>query len=118
MDGLLVILLLPLGEALFFVYSTADFEVAWLGRGREKRGLIFAPTHGYSGCKTARLSTCVKSPENRHDPYLDTVENGSTLGKPDIHGPQPDPKAQNLTPDFWNFDPWEKARSDRLCRAL
>ena len=100
MDGLLVILLLPLGEALFFVYSTADFEVAWLGRGREKRGLIFAPTHGYSGCKTARLSTCVKSPENRHDPYLDTVENGSTLGKSGVHDPQLDAKAPKPTPNF------------------
>lgn len=55
---------------------------------------------------------------NRCNPYLDTVGNGSALGKPDIHGPQSDPKAQNLTPNFWDFDPWEKARSDRLCRAL
>lgn len=37
---------------------------------------------------------------NCHNPYLDTVENGSTLGKPDIHDPQLDPKAQNLTPIF------------------
>ena len=37
---------------------------------------------------------------NCHNPYFDTVENGSTLGKPDIHDPQLDPKAQNLTPIF------------------
>ena len=37
---------------------------------------------------------------NCHNPYRDTVENGSTLGKPDIHDPQLDPKAQNLTPIF------------------
>lgn len=55
---------------------------------------------------------------NCHNPYLDTVENGSTLGKSAIHDTQLDPKAQNLTPNFWNFDSSQKARSDRLCRAL
>ena len=46
---------------------------------------------------------------NRCNPYLDTVGNGSALGKPGIHDPRFDAKAQNLTPNFWNFDPWEKA---------
>ena len=55
---------------------------------------------------------------NCHDPHLDTVQNSSGPGKSGIHDPQLDPKAQNLTPNFWDFDPWEKARSDRLCRAL
>ena len=45
MGGLLVVLHLPLGEALFFVYSAADFEVARLGRGAEKRGGLGALPH-------------------------------------------------------------------------
>ena len=52
------------------------------------------------------------------NPYRDTVENGSTLGKSGIHDPQLDPKNRKSTPIFWNFDPLQKARSDRLCRAL
>ena len=34
------------------------------------------------------------------NPYRDTVENGSTLGKSGIHDPQLDPKALKLTPNF------------------
>ena len=86
--------------------------------GQRKEGIIFALIHSYLAWETALTPTCVKSPENRHDPYLDTVENGPTPGKSGIHDPRFDAKAQNLTPNFWNFDPWEKARSDRLCRAL
>ena len=37
---------------------------------------------------------------NCHNPYLDTVENGSTLGKSDIHDTQFDAKALKLTPIF------------------
>ena len=55
---------------------------------------------------------------NRCNPYLDTVGNGSALGKPGIYDPQLDPKNRKSTPIFWNFDPLQKARSDRLCRAL
>ena len=55
---------------------------------------------------------------NCHNPYLDTVENGSTLGRSGIHDTQFDAKALKLTTNFWNFDPSRKARSDRLCRAL
>ena len=36
----------------------------WLGRGGEKRGLIFAPTHGYLGRGTFCPSTCAKIPKN------------------------------------------------------
>ena len=53
-----------------------------------------------------------------HDPYRDTVENGSTLGKSAIHNTQLDPKPLKPTPNFWNFDPSQKARSGRLCRPL
>ena len=55
---------------------------------------------------------------NRCNPYLDTVGNGSTLGKSSIHDPQLDPKPLKPTPNFLDFDPSQKARSDRLCRAL
>ena len=67
---------------------------------QRENGIIFALFHSYLGRKTARHSTCEKMSEICHNPYLDTVENGSTLGKPDIHDPQLDPKAQNLTPIF------------------
>ena len=66
---------------------------------REKRNNC-PPIHSYVGQKAARHSTCEKMSEICHNPYLDTVENGSTLGKPDILDPQLDPKAQNLTPIF------------------
>ena len=55
---------------------------------------------------------------NRCNPYLDTVGNGSALGKPGIYDPQLDPKPLKPTPNFLDFDPLRKARSDRLCRAL
>mgnify|MGYP005768125441 FL=1 len=84
----------------------------------QRKREIFAPNHGHSGCKTARPTTCEKTSEIGHDPYCDTVENGSTLGKTAIHDTQLDPKAQNLTPNFWNFYSSQKARSDRLCRPL
>ena len=32
--------------------------------------------------------------------------------------PRLDPKAPKLTHKNWGIDPWEKARSDRLCRSL
>ena len=62
--------------------------------------------------------TWLKSSITGRSPYRDTVGNGSTLGKSSIHDPQLDPKALKLTPNFWNFDPLQKARSDRLCRVL
>ena len=52
------------------------------------------------------------------NPYPDTVGNGSTLGKSAIHDTQLDPKPLKPTPNFLDFDPLQKARSDRLCRAL
>ena len=79
--------------ALFFVYCSVNFEVALATYTQRKKGIIFAPNHGHSGCKTARHSTCAKIPENRHNPYLDTVENGSTPGKSSIHDTQVDAKA-------------------------
>ena len=79
---------------------------------------IFAPNHGHSGCKTARPTTCEKTSEIGHDPYCDTVGNGSTLGKSAIHDTQLGPKPLKPTPNFLDFDPLRKARSDRLCRAL
>ena len=54
---------------------------------------------------------------NCRNPYLDTVGNGSALGKPGIYDPQLDPKPLKPTPNFLDFDPSQKARSDRLCRA-
>ena len=86
--------------------------------GQRKEGIIFALIHSYLAWETALTPTCVKSPENRHDPYRDTVENGSTLGKPDIHDPQLDPKAQNLTPKNRKIDALQNSRSGRLCRPL
>ena len=55
---------------------------------------------------------------NCHSPYLDTVENGSTLEKSGIHDTQFDAKAPKPTPKNRKIDPLQKARSDRLCRAL
>ena len=51
------------------------------------------------------------------NPYRDTVENGSTLGKSAIHDTQLDAKAPKPTPKNRKFDSLRKARSDRLCRA-
>ena len=45
---------------------------------------------------------------NRRNPYCDTVENGSTLGKSDIHDPQPDPKPLKPTTIFDILTPREK----------
>ena len=85
---------------LFFVYSPVIFEVALASCGQRKEGIIFALIHSYLAWETALTPTCVKSPENRHDPYRDTVENGSTLGNFGIHDPQLDPKALKSTPNF------------------
>ena len=57
-----------------------------------------APPIVLGGQPSALLALLIAG--NRRNPYCDTVENGSTLGKPDIHDPQLDPKAQNLTPIF------------------
>ena len=54
---------------------------------------------------------------NCHNPYLDTVENGSTLGKSGIHDTQFDAKAPKPTPEKGEIDAWEKSLNDRLCRA-
>ena len=45
---------------------------------------------------------------NCHNPYRDTVENASTLGKPDIHDPQLDPNPLKPTPIFGILAPREK----------
>ena len=70
------------------------------------------------GLKNSSLSACVKLPKIGCNAYLDTVGNGSALGKPGIYDPQLDPKPLKPTPNFLDFDPLRKARSDRLCRAL
>ena len=46
---------------------------------------------------------------NCHNPYLDTVENGSTLGKFDTHDPQLDAKAPKPTPKNQKIDPLVKS---------
>ena len=81
---------------------------------RGNRGLSPHKVHG--GQPGALLALLTAG--NRCNPYLDTVGNGSALGKPGIYDPQLDPKNRKSTPIFWNFDPLQKARSDRLCRAL
>ncbi len=84
----------------------------------EKRGGIGgSPPHKVHGGQPGALLALLKA-GNCCNPYRDTVENGSTLGKSGIHDPQLDPKNRKSTPIFWNFDPLQKARSDRLCRAL
>ena len=57
-------------------------------------------------------------PKICHNPYRDTVENSSALGKSGIHDTQLDAKAPKPTPKNRKIDPLQKARSDRLCRAL
>ena len=64
-----------------------------LGMGGEKRGLIFAPTHGYLGQGTFWPSTCAKIPKKRHDPHFDTLGNGFILGNFHACDPWIDPKA-------------------------
>ena len=54
---------------------------------------------------------------NRHNPYCDTVENGSVLGKSGIHDPQLDAKVPKPTPKNRKIDALEKSLNDRLCRA-
>ena len=57
-----------------------------------------APPNVLGGQPSALLA--LPKAGNCHDPYRDTVENGSTLGKSGIHDTQFDAKAQNLTPIF------------------
>ena len=84
----------------------------------EKRGGIGgSPPHKVHGGQPGALLALLKA-GNCHDPYRDTVGNGSTLGKSAIHDTQLDPKPLKPTPNFLDFDPLRKARSDRLCRAL
>ena len=54
---------------------------------------------------------------NYHNPYPDTVENGSTLEKSGIHDTQFDAKAPKPTPKNRKIDTLEKSLNDRLCRA-
>ena len=104
--------------ALFFVYYTADFEVALVGYRRRKKRGIRGLSPAQSARRTAGRSACPADSRNRQNPYPDTVGNGSTLGKSAIHDTQLDPKPLKPTPNFLDFDPLQKARSDRLCRAL
>ena len=55
---------------------------------------------------------------NCHNPYLDTVEKGSTLGKPDIHDPRFDAKPSKPTTKNRKIDALQNSRSGRLCRPL
>ena len=86
--------------------------------GRERRRIVFALIHSILGWKITRPSTCVKSLEICHDPYRDTVENGSTLGKSGIYDPRFDAKSPKPTPKNWEIDALQKPRSGRLCRPL
>ena len=55
---------------------------------------------------------------NCHNPYRDTVGNGSTLEKSGIHDTQFDAKAPKPTPKNRKIDALQNSRSGRLCRAL
>ena len=113
-----MVLHLPMSGALFFVYYTADFEVARLGRGREKRGGIGgSPPHKAHGGQPGALLALLKA-GNCHDPHSDTVRNGSGPGKSGIHDPRFDAKVLKPTPKNWIIDPLQKSRSGRLCRPL
>ena len=63
---------------------------------RGVRGL--APCFVPGGQPGALLALLIAG--NCCNPYLDTVENGSTLGNFGIHDPQLDPKALKSTPIF------------------
>ena len=55
---------------------------------------------------------------NCHNPYPDTVENGTTLRKSGIHDTQFDAKAPTPTPKNRKIDALQNSRSGRLCRPL
>ena len=55
---------------------------------------------------------------NCRNPYRDTVENGSTLGRFGIHDTQFDAKAPKPTPNNRKIDALQNSRSGRLCRPL
>ena len=67
------------------------------GAAPEPAGEI-APPIVLGGQPSALLALLIAG--NRRNPYCDTVENGSTLGRSGIHDTQFDAKAQNLTPIF------------------
>ena len=84
----------------------------------EKRGGIGgSPPHKVHGGQPGALLALLKA-GNCHNPYLDTVENGSTLGRSGIHDTQFDAKAPKPTPKNRKIDPLQKSRSGRLCRPL
>ena len=68
--------------------------------GREKRGGIGgSPPHKvHAGQPDAMLA--LPKAGNFRNPYLDTVENGSALGKSVIHDPQLDAKTRLPTHTF------------------
>ncbi len=104
-------------KSLFFVYAAQFLRWPWLSRGGEKRGGIGgSPPHKVHGGQPSALLALLKA-GNCHNPYLDTVENGSTLGKSGIHDTQFDAKAPKPTPKNRKIDPLEKSLNDRLCRA-
>ena len=55
-------------------------------------GIGGSPPHKVHGGQPGALLALPKA-GNCHDPYRDTVENGSTLGKSGIHDPRFDAKA-------------------------
>ena len=55
---------------------------------------------------------------NCRNPYRDTAENGSTLGRFGIHDTQFDAKAPKPTPKNRKIDALQNSRSGRLCRPL
>ena len=84
----------------------------------EKRGGIGgSPPHKVHGGQPGALLALPKA-GNCHDPHFDTLGNGFILGNFHACDPWIDPKALKLTPKNWKIDPSQKARSDRLCRAL
>ena len=74
-----------------------------------------APPNVHGGQPSALLALLTAG--NCRNPYRDTVENGSTLGKSGIHDTQFDVKAPKPTPKNRKIDALEKSLNDRLCRA-
>ena len=75
-----------------------------------------APPNVHGGQPSALLALLKAG--NCHNPYLDTVENGSTLGKSGIHDTQFVAKAPKPTPKNRKIDALQNSRSGRLCRPL
>ena len=103
--SLLVVLNLPWAGS--FTKSFSLFIAAQILRWgllfrQKEKSLFFRLMLPLRGLEMLGLSKA----ENFHNPYLDTVENGSTLGNPHTHDTQADPEARLPThtfPPCWNL---------------